>query len=157
MKSSRTLVVLFTLALLSQGTAAELPSFAGTWKLDTSKGANLGMMAAMQSTLTIEQTAAALAIKEVSEFQGQKTEREIHYDLAGKPVSNPNAMGGSGETVAAWLDGKLVVTWTSEGAVAGTKTIRTETRSLSTDGLTMTVESVRGTGKPVVMVYEKKK
>ncbi len=65
-------------------------------------------------------------------------------------------MGGEAETVATWDGGKLVVTWTTEGAVAGTRNVRTETRSLSADGRTMTVESVRGAGKRVVMVFGKR-
>jgi len=50
-----------------------------------------------------------------------------------------------------------VTIWTSESAVAGgPKVVRTETRSLSSDGKTMTVESVRGSNPALVMVFEKK-
>jgi hypothetical protein len=50
-----------------------------------------------------------------------------------------------------------VSTWTSESAVAGgPKVVRIETRSLSADGKTMTVESVRGSNPAVAMVFEKK-
>ncbi|HNR23188.1 MAG TPA: hypothetical protein PKL49_09205 [Steroidobacteraceae bacterium] len=136
--------------------AADAPTnFAGTWKLDTARGENLGMMAAMQQTLVITQSSAQLVLREASDFQGQKSEREVRYDLSGAPVTNPGPMGGATETVAQWVGDKLVVTSTAEGSVAGTKTVRTETRSLSSDGRTMTVESVRGAGKPVVMVYGK--
>jgi hypothetical protein len=66
-------------------------------------------------------------------------------------------MGGPAETVTKWQAGKLVTTWTSESAVAGgPKVVRTETRSLSADGKTMTVESVRGSSPALVMVFEKK-
>jgi len=72
-------------------------------------------------------------------------------------VQNEDAMGAKAETVARWVDGKLVVSWTTEGAVAGSKNLRTETRSLAADGASLNVESVRGTNPPIVMVYEKKK
>jgi hypothetical protein len=66
-------------------------------------------------------------------------------------------MGGPAETVTKWQGGELVTTWTSESAVAGgPKVVRTETRSLSPDGKTMTVESVRGSNPAPVMVFEKK-
>ena len=84
-----------------------------------------------------------MKLVEASDFQGQKTGRKVRYDLAGKPVMNEGAMGDKAETVAKWDGGKLVVTWTSEGAVAGTKTVKTETRALRADGKTMTVESSR--------------
>src|SRR5260370_909910 len=46
---------------------------------------------------------------------------------------------------------------TSESAVAGgPKVVRKETRSLSPDGKTMTVESVRGSNPALVMVFDKK-
>lgn len=161
MKTIRILTTTFTLLLAlgatATATAAGAASLAGTWKLDTTRGANLGMMSAMLQTQTITQTPAALTIHEAIDFQGQKSERDIRYDLSGKPAMNPAAMGGVSETVAVWSDGKLVVTWTSEGTVAGTKNVRTETRSVSADGKTMTVESVRGTNKPLVMVFEKLK
>jgi len=136
--------------------AADAPvDFTGTWKLDTTRGENLGMMAALQQTVVITQSQGALLLQEATDFQGQKSEREVRYDLSGAPVMNPGAMGGEAETVAQWAGDKLVVTSTAEGAIAGTKNVRTETRSLSADGRTMTVESVRGAGKPVVMVYGK--
>ena len=65
-------------------------------------------------------------------------------------------MGQTNDTVSKWNDGHLVTTWTSNGAIAGTKIVRTETRSLSADGKTMTVESTRGSTAPIVMVFDKK-
>jgi hypothetical protein len=152
------LVLMIAAGLLAAAALAQTtPNFSGTWVFNAASGKNLGMMSAMQITLNISQTPAALKIKESSAFQGKESSREITYDLAGKPVMNEGAMGGTAETVANWTDGKLVVTWTSEGAVAGTKTVRTETRSLSADGNMMSVEQVRGTNPPMVMVFEKKK
>ena len=129
------------------------PDFSGTWKLDTSRGENLGMMSALQQVVVITQSKTTLTLMEATDFQGQKSSREVRYDLSGGPVKNPGSMGGDAETSAKWADGKLVVIWTTEGAVAGTKNERTETRSLSADARTMTVESIRRGGKPVVMVY----
>jgi hypothetical protein len=40
--------------------------------------------------------------------------------------------------------------------VAGTKVSRTETRWLSADGKAMSVQTVRGENKPVIMVFDRK-
>jgi hypothetical protein len=65
-------------------------------------------------------------------------------------------MGGPNQTVSKWDGNKLVTTWTGQSAVSGKSVVRTETRSLSPDGKVMTVESVRGSNPPLVMVFEKK-
>ncbi|MBY0494528.1 MAG: hypothetical protein K2Y23_09945 [Cyanobacteria bacterium] len=148
-----TLLLLNALSLVQ---AQAPPNFSGTWVLNTAKSKNLGMMSTLETTLTISQTATELVIKDASSFQGQQSTRELHYDLTGKPTTNEGTMGDRNETVAKWVNGKLVATWTSEGAVAGTKVVRTETRALSPDGKTMTVESVRGSNAPLVMVFDKK-
>jgi hypothetical protein len=146
-----------TLALMHALILAQTAThFAGTWVLNTSKSKNLGMMYTLESTLTISQTPTELVNKDVSSFQGQQSTRTLRYDLTGKPTTNEGPMGDRNETVAKWVDGTLVSTWTAEGAVAGTKVVRTETRSLSADGKTMTVESVRGSNAPLVMVFDKK-
>src|SRR5438552_929356 len=132
------------------------PNFSGTWVLNTSKSQNLGMMAALEDTLTIAQRPTALVITDRSSFQGQQNTRELHYDLTGKPTTNDGPMGDKNETVAKWVASTVVTTWTADGAVAGTKVVRTETRSLSPDGKTMTVESVRGSNAPLIMVFDKK-
>lgn len=154
MRRMTRLLIPFALGVAALATAAE-PDFSGKWLLDTSRGENLGMMSALTQTVVITQSPEALVLREASDFQGQKSSRELRYDLTGAAVRNPGAMGGDAETVARWVDGLLVVTWTSEGAVAGTQVVRTETRSLSADGRSMTVEIVRTGGKPVVMVYGK--
>jgi len=145
-------IVLTTAALHAQPT----PNFSGKWVLNTAKGKNLGMMAALEDTLTISQTPAELVIQDSSSFQGRQNTRELRYDLTGKTTTNEGPMGERNETVAKWMDGKLVTTWTRDGAVAGTKSLMTETRSLSTDGKTMSVESARGATPPLVMVYERR-
>jgi hypothetical protein len=135
--------------------AAGVTDFSGQWKLNAARSTNLGMMAAIQQTQTITQTPTELRLVEASDFQGQKSGRTLRFDLKGAPVTNEGGMGGQSETVAKWDGGKLVVTWTTEGTVAGTKNVRTETRSLAPDGATMTVQSVRGANPPMVMVFDR--
>jgi hypothetical protein len=142
-------------AMAGAAFAQSTPDFSGTWKLNTAKGKNLPMGGAVQETVTITQKAPKLTLDISSTFQGNTSKRQVNYDLAGKPVQNEGPMGDKSETVAKWDGNKLVVTWTSEGAVAGTKVTRTETRSVSADGKTMMVTSQRGTSPASEMVYEK--
>jgi hypothetical protein len=151
----RTAVVSLSLVFATVGSAQSVPNFSGRWVLNTAKGQNLGMMMALKDTLNISQTAKELVIHDMSSFQGRDNTRELRYDLTGKTVSNDGPMGDHNETVAKWVDNKLVTTWTRDGAVAGTKSVMSETRSLSADGKTMTLESVRGESPAVVMVFEK--
>lgn len=135
--------------------AQPMTNFAGTWVLNTARSQNLGMMADLQVTSTLTQTPAELVIHERASLSGDQRNRDLHYDLTGKPTTNEGPMGDRNDTIARWQGPTLIVTWTGEGAVAGTKVVRTETRSLSADGKTMTVETVRGSNAPLVMVYEK--
>jgi hypothetical protein len=112
-------------------------------------------MAAMEDTVTVTQTALQLTVADHTRMQGQESTREVRFDLTGKPVTNAGPMGDQNETIAKWVGRSLVVTWTANGAIAGTKVVRTETRSLSDDGKTMVVESVRGTNTPIVMVFDR--
>lgn len=155
-KISRLASLLFALAVSVIAFAQAPPDFSGTWVLNTAKGQNLGMVAAIQETTVVTQTPVKLTLDIAATFQGKTTNRQVNYDLTGKPLQNETAMGDKSETVAKWDGGKLVVTWTSEGAVAGTKSVNTETRSLSADGRTMTVSSQRGANPPRELVYEKK-
>lgn len=146
-----------TLLALSLAAGAQaVPDFSGTWVLNNDKGKNLGMVAAVKETVVIRQSADRLVSDYSSTFMLQTTKRTVTYDLAGKPVQNEGAMGDKAETVAKFDGGKLVVTWTAEGAVAGTKSVKTETRSLSADGKTMTIVNARPNKEPMEMVYEKK-
>ena len=137
--------------------AAKQTDFSGTWEFNTAKSKNIGMMAQAKMSSTIQQTDGALDETTRSNFGGNDQELKTHYDLTGKTASNESPMAGPSETVSKWDGDKLVTTWTSQNAVAGGKTVRTETRSLSTDGSMMTIESVRGTNPPVVMVFGKKR
>jgi hypothetical protein len=137
--------------------AAQHSSFSGTWELNPGKSKNLGMMAQMKMSVAVDQSEASLDVTTRTTFQGRDDDRKTHYDLTGKAANNESPMGGPAETVSRWDGEKLVTTWTSESAVAGgPKVVRTETRSLSADGKTMTVESVRGSNPPLVMVFDKK-
>jgi hypothetical protein len=136
--------------------AAGQTDFSGTWEFNTEESKNIGMMAQMKLSLAIQQSDSALDITAHSTFQGKDQESKTHLDLTGSPATNESPMGGPNETVSKWDGGKLVTTWTGESAVAGKKTVRTETRSLSADAKVLTVESVRGSNPPVVMVFDKK-
>ena len=130
--------------------------FSGTWVFNAEKSKNVGPMSSMQLTSIVEQSGSTLSIRDQSRMMGQESTRDTHYDLTGKPVSNENFMGEKAETTSRWAGEKLVTTWKTEGAIAGTTVIRTETRSLSVDGKTMILESVRGANPPVVMVFDRK-
>ena len=146
-----------TAALLALAAAAQAATdFSGTWVLNNDKGKNLGMVAAVKETIVIRQTADKYVAEHSSTFMMKTETRTVTYDLTGKPVPNEGAMGDKAETVAKWDGGKLVVTWSAEGAVPGTKSVKTETRSLSADGKTMTVVNSRPNKEPMEMVYEKK-
>ncbi len=135
--------------------AAEQTNFSGTWEFNTEKSKNIGMMAQMKMSLTIQQSDAALDITAHSTFQGKDRETKTHFDLTGNPATNESPMGGPNETVSKWEADKLVTTWTGPSAVSGKNVVRTETRSLSPDGKVTTVESVRGSNPPLVMVFDK--
>lgn len=145
-----------TAALLVLAAATQAATdFSGTWQLNTDKGKNLGMVAAVKETIVIRQSADKYVAEHASTFMMKTEKRTVTYDLTGKPVPNEGAMGDKAETVAKWDGGKLVVTWSAEGAVPGTKSVKTETRSLSADGKTMTVVNARPNKEPMEMVYEK--
>ena len=151
----RMLLALLTVGLAGIALAQEVADFSGTWVLDAKKGENLGMVAAIQETLVIVQTPDEMKLDFTDVFQGNTTTRQVTYDLSGKPAENFAAMGDRNETVSKWTSATLLTTWTSEGAIAGTTVVRTETRTLTEDGETMSVTSARGDRPPMVMVYEK--
>jgi hypothetical protein len=137
--------------------AANHIDFSSSWQFNPEKSKNIGMMAQMKMTQTIEQSDSSLDVTTHTTFQGRDEDSKTHYDLTGKPATNESPMGGPSDTVTKWDGVKLVTTWTSESAVAGgPKVVRNETRSLSADGKTMTVESVRGSNPAILMVFEKK-
>lgn len=151
------LLILAAGLIASAMLAQKVTSFSGSWQFNPEKSKNVGMMAQMKMALTVQQSDSSLDITTRSTYQGRDEDSKVHYDLTGKPVANELPMSGPSETISKWEGSKLVTTWTGESAVAGgPKVVRTETRSLSPDGKTMTVESVRGSNEPVVMVFDKK-
>ena len=140
------------------GPAMAMPAktdFSGTWRFNAATSKNVGMMSRMELTSTIQQSASLLLVKDRSSFNGQESTLETRYDLSGKAASNKNFMGENSETTTRWSGDKLVTTWKTEGAIAGTTVIRIETRSLSPDAKVMTLESVRASNPPIVMVFDK--
>lgn len=135
--------------------AADRPDFSGKWIFNTGRSKNIGMMSNMKMIQTIKQSTSSVDVTTEVTFQGDNQQTTTHYDLTGKTANNDSPMAGPSETVSKWDGDRLVTTWTSVGAVAGTKTLRTEIWSLSPDGKTLTVESVRGSSAPVVMVFDK--
>ena len=154
----KTTMFILALCLMATGAFAQKHSdFSGAWQFNSEKSKNVGMMLQMKMTQSIEQSDLALDTTTHATYQGRDENSKTHYDLTGKAATNESPMGGPGETVSKWDGGKLVTVWTSESAVAGgPKVVRKETRSLSPDGKTMTVESVRGSNPAVVMVFDKK-
>lgn len=136
--------------------AQKAPDFSGTWVFNSAKSQNVGMMSALQDTITVTQTAREIVVRHATSFQGQADSREVRYDLAGKAGTNEGPMGDRNETVSKWVGDELVTTWTKDGAVAGTRSVMTETCSLSADKKALTFASVRGGNAPVVMVFEKR-
>jgi hypothetical protein len=151
----RTASVLMLLGAATVTWAQAPADFGGTWALNTKKGENLGMVAALTETLAVTQTSGKLTLDFTDVFQGKTSTRQVTYDLSGAPVENFAAMGDPSKTVSRWEDQQLVTTWTSEGAIAGTEVVRTETRALSGEGKIMTVETLRGDNPPMILVYEK--
>jgi hypothetical protein len=150
-------LIAFLCATAIAAFAGQRTDFSGSWQFNPEKSKNVGMMSQMKMVQNIEQSNIALDVTTRTTFQGKDDESKTHYDLTGKPATNESPMGGPAETVTKWESGKLVSTWSSESAVAGgPKVVRTETRSLSSDGKTMTLESVRGSNPSLVMVFEKK-
>jgi hypothetical protein len=140
------------LAGLPQAGAAD---FSGDWTLNTSKGQNLGMVAAIQESLVVAQSDSALKIDFTDVFQGNTTTRQTEYDLSGAAVQNFAAMGDASQTVSRWEGDTLITTWTSEGAIVGTEVVKIETRKLIEDGQSMSVETAREGRPSMILVYDR--
>jgi hypothetical protein len=149
-------IVWMFLAVAFAAAAANPPDFSGTWVFNAGKSKNIGMMASAEYTSTITQTPKVLTVSDTTVFSGQKQSHETHYDLTGTTVPNDSPMGEKSQTSSHWAGNKLVTTWESEGAVAGTKVVRTETRYLSDNGKTLFLESARAGKVPMVIVFDRK-
>jgi hypothetical protein len=151
----RTIFLLMTFTLVSAAYAQAPADFSGTWELNTKRGENLGMMAAVQETMIITQNAEQIVSDYTDVFGGKTTTRQVTYDLGGGVVENFAAMGDPSTTVSQWEGASLVTKWTAEGSIAGTEMVRTETRTLSDDGQSLSVAMARDANPPMVFVYEK--
>jgi hypothetical protein len=147
---------LFFLAVVFAAVAANPPDFSGTWIFNAGKSRNVGMMASAEYTSTIRQTAKVLTVSDTTVFSGQKQTHETRYDLTGATVPNDSPMGDKSQTSSHWAGNRLLTSWESDGAVAGTKVVRTETRYLSDDGKTLFLESARAGKEPMVIVFDRK-
>ncbi len=147
--------VLASIAMAVSAAAFAQQDFSGKWLFNASKSQNIGMMSEMKLTATVKQATDLLLITNNSVFNGQEQTSETRLDLTGKPMKNKNPMEAEADTVTRWDGNKLVTTWTSPGSVAGSTSVRTETRFLSADGKMMTVESTRGKRPSMVMVYDR--
>src|SRR5215472_14722847 len=141
-------------ALTAAMAAAPPADFAGTWVFNPSKSTNIGMMSAAELVSTVTQTPTQLVVRDDSSFNGDRQTHETRYDLTGASVANESPMGESAHTTTKWVGKTLVTTWTSESAVAGTTTVRTETRSLSPDGKAMYLSSSRGDAAAMVIAFD---
>lgn len=148
-RSVNALCGIVLVALVGQQT----PNLAGTWVFNAVKSQNIGMMASAEIVSTVTQSPTLLVVRDASNLNGT---RETRYDLTGAATENEAPMGERARTTSKWVGNKLVTTWESDGAVAGTKVVRTETRYVSADGKMMFVESVRGTDAPLVIAFDRK-
>jgi hypothetical protein len=143
-------------AFIATAMAATPVNFSGTWIFKPARSQNAKMMESVQYTSIIGQTDRALTMHDVSVYQGKEQVSDTNYDLTGRSVDNPSPMGDPARTVSRWDGQRLVTTWTSTGAIAGTTVVRTETRWLSDGGKTMSVESSREGRPPMVLVFERR-
>jgi hypothetical protein len=141
----RTLLFLTLAAFLPAmgATAQDHPDFSGTWtinliKSDAPPGRGGQQMDMSKLTLTITQTAEALAIVQ----SGMGPERTSTYYLDGRESTNA-AMRGEMKSTSTWDGDKLVTEGSSTMQTPnGERTITiSEVRSLSKDGKTMTIST----------------
>jgi hypothetical protein len=155
-KTASLLVVGVFFALVLTAAAGNTPDFSGKWSFNAAKSKNVGMMAGAEYNSTIKQSDKLLTVQDDTVFSGQKQSHETRYDLSGATVLNDSPMGEKAETTSKWEGNKLVTSWTTDGAVAGTRVVRTETRYLSEDGKTLFLESARAGKEPMVIVFDRK-
>ena len=150
---------LLLIALLTAAAwAATRPDFSGTWVLNHARSRNLGAMAAMQDSTTIRQTATGMEISDSAVFNGTAMPAQTtRYVFDGSSVANTGPTGVPSHTESRWEGAVLVTVWTSPGSIQGSVHHRTERRSLSSDGRTMTLTSEPDTpgAQPLVMVFDR--
>lgn len=155
-KIAAVVIVAVFFAFARSTPAANTPDFSGKWVFNAAKSKNIGMMAGAEYTSTIKQTDKLLTVEDDTVFNGQKQSHETRYDLSGATVPNDSPMGEKARTTSKWEGNKLVTSWETDGAIAGTKVVRTEARYLSEDGKTLFLESARVGKEPMVIVFDRK-
>jgi hypothetical protein len=149
-----TLAAIATLALA--GLARAAPDVAGTWDMKPERGENLGMVAAVQQTLVVTQTEAAVTLDYTNVFRGETTTRQVKLDLSGAATENFAAMGDPSTTESSWDGDRLVTKWTTAGAIPGTEVIRMETLAVSADGAELSITTERANRPTMKVVYQKR-
>jgi hypothetical protein len=147
-----TRLFVLSLVLSWSGIVLAAGDFSGTWVLNTQKGENLGMVAAVDQTLVMTQSDTQLILDYTNEFMGTH-KRKVTLDLGGAEVENPAAMGDPSLTESGWDGDNLVTTWTTERAL-GDPLKSIVTIELAADG-TMTISTERANKPTTILVYEK--
>jgi len=155
MKTLRYVLIFCIGAWATAAVAQDTPDLSGTWVLDTKRGENLGMMAALEQTLVVTQNAETVTLDFTNVFRGSESTRQVTLVLSGASVDNVGGMGDPGKTVTTWDGDRLVTVWTTPSAIPGNEVKRTETHALSDDGATLTVTSERANRPMMTMVYGK--
>ena len=166
------LVVALTLSPAATA-GAQQPDFSGTWQLDRDasvlpqrpEGGGRGVgrffrrgeraVRGPAETLVITQTADALFVEQRREDDPDV----LRYRLDGSSSTNPMPRGEL-TTTSRWDGAAIVTEGTQEipGLLRDISIRLTERRSISADGRTMTVESLRTTGRgefALTLVYRK--
>jgi hypothetical protein len=148
------MIRLFMLLLMVSWSGIVLAAgdFSGTWVLNSNKGENLGMVAAIDQTLVVTQSETQLILDYTNVFMGTH-KRMVTLDLSGTEAENPAAMGDPSTTESAWDGDNLVTTWATE-RMLGDPLESTETIELAADG-TMIISTERANKPTMILVYEK--
>jgi hypothetical protein len=187
MKTKNVIWTLFLLGILEGSGIAqtEKPNFSGTWLFDKEKsdlgawggegqrpserdkqsdsanrGGRMGGpgMPRVPAKIVIEHKDPQLSIKRTMVFGGEERVQEVKYTTDGETNSNEGFRGRVVESKTHWEGDRLVTQSNIETPRGPVET--TETRSLSSDGGTMTVE-VTAKGGPMEgtrkLVYNKEK
>ena len=153
MKLTTKLLGIFLVSVV--GLAQAATDFSGTWELNSKKGENLGMVAAVDQVLVVTQVETQLTLDYTNVFAFVESKRLVTLDLTGVATENPAAMGDPSQTVSAWEGADLVTTWSTEGAIPDTSVTRIETIALGEDGATMSISTERENKPTMILVYEK--
>jgi hypothetical protein len=96
-------VALFLLAAcLTIGISAQMPDFAGKWKINTSKSKLNQEFSMAPAEITIVQNANEISIERHTDFQGQQMVTTEKYTLDGKECINPGFMEMQKKSTATW-------------------------------------------------------